>query len=82
MQNDDIGEVLGRFVAHLDIRRGAFLDVAQIDDGLDLDGVLLQLIGDVHYHPLHQGAAADGLLHAQFAAFHAAGQIHLAFARQ
>ena len=45
-------------------------------------GALLQLFGQIHDHQLHQGGTADGLLHAQLAAFHAARQIDFAFARQ
>jgi hypothetical protein len=74
--------VLGGVGAHFDICRGAFLDVPKIHHAFDLDDGLLQLIGYIHHHTLHQGAAADGFLHAQLAAFHAARQIDFAFASQ
>ena len=40
------------------------------------------MLGQIDDHPLHQGGAADRLLHPQLAALHAAGQIDFAFAGQ
>ena len=64
------------------VGRSAFFDIAQIHDAFDFDGALLQLLGQIDHHALHQGGAADGLLHPQFAALHAPGEIDLAFAGQ
>ena len=54
----------------------------EIDHAFQFDGALLQLLGQIHNHPLHQGGTADRLLHAQLAALHAARQIDFAFAGQ
>ena len=43
---------------------------------------MLDLLGDLDSPQLHQRGAADGLLHPQLAALHAARQIDFAFARQ
>ena len=74
--------MLGGVVADFDVGRGAFLDVAKIHDAFDLDGSFLELVGHIHDHALYQGGAADGLLHAQLTAFHAARQIDLTLAGQ
>ena len=74
MQDDDVGELLGGVGAHFEIGRRAFLDIAEIDHGFDFDGALFELLGQFDDHALHQGGAADRLLHAQLAAFHAARQ--------
>ncbi len=54
----------------------------KIGDRFQFDGALLQLLGQFDDHSLHQGGAANRLLHPQFAALHAARQIDFAFARQ
>ena len=82
MENDDIGEVLGGIVTHFDVGRGAFLDVAEVYDAFDLDGAFLELVGHIDDYALYQGGAADGLLHAQLTAFHAAREIDLTFASE
>ena len=43
---------------------------------------LRELLGDFEDSELHQRGAADRLLHAELAAFHAAGKIDFAFAGQ
>ena len=82
LQNADVGELLGGFGADLHVGRSAFFHIAQIGHAFQFDGALFQLLGEFDNHPLHQGGAADRLLHPQLAALHAARQIDFAFARQ
>jgi len=72
----------GSVGAHFEVGRSAFLDVAQVGNTLQLDRRLLELLGQLDDHVLHQCGTANSLLHPQLAAFHAACQIDLALARQ
>ena len=49
---------------------------------VEIFGVLLQGLGKFDDSKLHQCGTADRLLHAQFAPFHAPGEIHLTLARK
>ena len=82
VENDDIRKKLEDVPATLQVGRGAFFDVAQIGDIFQLFRGPLQLFGEFHDHQLHQGRAADRLLHAEFAALHAPGEVHFSFSRQ
>ena len=79
---DDLGQVLLDFVAALVVGRALFFQIAQIDVGVQFFGFALDLFGDLDRAQLHQSGAADGLLHAQLAALHAAGQVDFALAGQ
>ena len=70
------------FVAALVVGRALVLEIAQIDEGVQLLGFLLDLLGDLDGPQLDQRRAADGLLHPQLAPLHAAGQVNFALARQ
>ena len=66
-----------------DVGRGALFDIARDRRCFRArSAAFLQLVGHFHDYALHQGGAADRLLHAQLAAFHAAGQIDFAFASE
>ena len=82
MGRDDLGQLVLDFVAALGVGGALFLEVAQVDKCVQLFDFLSDLLADLHRAQLHQGRPADGLLHPQLTALHAAGQIDFAFARQ
>ena len=69
-------------IAALIVGRALFLEIPQIDVGVQFLGFVLDLLGDFDGPQLYQRGAADGLLHPQLAPLHAAGQVHLALAGQ
>jgi len=79
---EDLGEFLTDFTLPLSVGGAALFDIAEIDKVVEFGFIALQLIAAFHYHELHLRRAADGLLHLQLAAFHAAGQTHFAIAGQ
>ncbi len=77
----DVAENLEDFVALLGVRGRAVFDVAaNIHMIVEIVRILPQRLGKLYNGQLNQRGTADRLLHAQLAAFHAAGQIHFAFA--
>ena len=82
VQSHQLGQVPADLIAALVVGRALFLEIAQIDERVQLFGLALDLIGDFDGAQLHQRRTANSLLHPQLAALHATGQIHFALARQ
>ncbi len=70
------------FVATLGVCRSPLFHVPQIHNIIQILDAFFEIFGEFENGKLHHGGTADGLLHAEFAAFHAAGQVDFAFARQ
>ena len=80
VQRDDVGQMLLDFVAALDVGGALDFEVAQVDEGVQIFDFLADLLADFDGAELDQRRTADGLLHPQLAALHAAGKIDFAFA--
>ena len=80
VQRDDLGELAANFGLLLGVGGTAFFDIAQIHEIVEFFVAVLQQLGDLNHAQLNQRGPADGLLHAQLAALHAARQIDFAFA--
>ena len=82
VQHQNLGELGAHFGLLLGVGRAAFFDIAQVYKVVQFVIALLENAGDFDYAQLDQGRAADGLLHPQFAALHAASQVDFAFPRE
>ena len=82
MQRDDVGQLLLNLGAPLGVSGALDFEVAQVDERVQIFDFLANLLTDFHRVELHQRGTANGLLHPELTAFHAAGEIHLALAGQ
>src|SRR5579863_3083737 len=82
VQADHIAQSLLNFSAPLQVGGAFHFQVAQIDEGFQILDLAPDLVGDFGRMQLHQRGAADGLLHAEFAPFHAPRQVDFALPRQ
>src|SRR5947209_19731849 len=80
VQQDDIGELFGGIGPRLQVGGSALFDIAQIGNVFQLDNAFAELLGNFEDYALYQGGTANGLLHPQLTAFHAAGQVDFTLA--
>ncbi len=82
MRGDEIAKLAANFSLLLGVGRTAFFDVAEVDEIVQFVVAALQQIGNLGDPQLNQSGTADGLLHPQLPAFHAARQVDFALASQ